>query len=165
MAPDSPDLYPMLTVAEHFRFRAQAYRLDGPVDDRIGESMHEAGVDDLADRRGGELSRGQRQRVMLAAAVLQRALLYVLDEPTVGLDPPGLAWLESWLGERARAGAAVLVATHHLDFMARVSHRAVLIQNGVVAAHLTVPPDGSAELREWRQDVVSRFTGGSVTAE
>ncbi|HEX2274715.1 MAG TPA: ABC transporter ATP-binding protein [Acidimicrobiales bacterium] len=156
LVPDNPDLYPTLSVEEHLRFRAQAFRLPGPIDEAIAESMQATGIEEIADQLGGELSRGQRQRVMLAAAVLQRAALYVLDEPTVGLDPLALAWLEGWLSARAAAGAALLVATHQIDFMGRVADRAVLLQEGVVAATLEVPR-GAPHLDGWKRRLVEHF--------
>ena len=155
LVPDNPDLYPTLSVEEHLRFRAQAFRLAAPFDEAILEAMRATGIEEIADQLGGELSRGQRQRVMLAAAVLQRASLYVLDEPTVGLDPPALAWLESWLAGRAADGAAVLVATHQIDFMARVADRAVLLQDGVVATTLDVPRGRDVEA--WKRRLVEHF--------
>ena len=118
--------------------------------------MRATGIDDIADQLGGELSRGQRQRVMLAAAVLQRAALYVLDEPTVGLDPPALAWLENWVTAQAAAGAAILVATHQIDFMARIADRAVLLQDGLVAATLDVPR-GTGQVEPWKHRLVEHF--------
>ncbi len=156
LVPDNPGLYPTLSVEEHLRFRAQAFRLPPPFDDAIVEAMRATGIEDIADQLGGELSRGQRQRVMLAGAVLQRAALYVLDEPTVGLDPPALAWLESWVTGQAATGAAVLLATHQMDFMARVADRVVLVQDGVVAATLDVPR-GTQELGSWKGRLVEHF--------
>jgi ABC-2 type transport system ATP-binding protein len=154
LVPDNPDLYPTLSVEEHLRFRAQAFRLPAPFDEAIADAMRATGIEEIADQLGGELSRGQRQRVMLAAAVLQRAALYVLDEPTVGLDPLALSWLESWLAARAAAGAALLVATHQIDFMARVADRAVLLQDGMVAASLEVPRH---DLEAWKHRLVEHF--------
>lgn len=155
LVPDNPDLYPTLSVEEHLRFRAQAFGVTAPFDQAIADAMRAIGIEELADQLGGELSRGQRQRVMLAAAVLQRAALYVLDEPTVGLDPPALAWLENWVTEQAVAGAAILVATHQIDFMARVAHRAVLLQDGLVAATLDVPAPEQVEA--WKHRLVEHF--------
>lgn len=156
LVPDNPDLYPTLSVEEHLRFRAQAFRVAAPFDEAIADAMRATGIDDIADQLGGELSRGQRQRVMLAAAVLQRAALYVLDEPTVGLDPPALAWLENWVTAQAATGAAILVATHQIDFMARIADRAVLLQDGLVAATLDVPR-GTGQVEPWKHRLVEHF--------
>lgn len=155
--PDSPALYPALTVEEHLRFRAQAHGLTDGMSERVGHAMEQAGVAGLFGQVGGTLSRGQQQRVMLAAAVLQDAALYVLDEPTVGLDPPGLAWLERWLRTRAEGGAAILVATHSLDFVIRLAHRAVLVVGGRSATDTEVPPDDAPEVDAWRQRILDLF--------
>lgn len=156
LVPDNPDLFPALTVEEHLRFRAQAFRLSPPFETALDDAMKATGVIELAGHLGGELSRGQRQRVVLAAAVLQGASLYVLDEPTVGLDPPALAWLEEWLAAKAAGGAAIVVATHQIDFMARVADRAVLVQDGRVAAILDVPT-GARPLQAWKRQLVAHF--------
>jgi ABC-2 type transport system ATP-binding protein len=154
--PDNPDLYPALTVEEHLRFRAQAFRLRDNLEQRLREAMDEVDIVELADRLGGELSRGQRQRAMLAGAVLQEASLLVLDEPTVGLDPITLRWLERWLRSQAEAGAGVLVASHSLDFVARVADRAVVLVGGEVVAEDDVPKDEDSS-RKWREQLVDRL--------
>jgi ABC-2 type transport system ATP-binding protein len=153
--PDSPDLYPALTVEEHLRFRGQAFGVDD-LDARIAAALEELELAPLAARYGGELSRGQRQRAVLAAAVLQDAALYLLDEPTVGLDPPALRWLARWLRERANLAAGIVVATHSLEFVLRVASRAVIVRRGESLGSERVPEQ--AEARElWEEDVVARL--------
>jgi len=155
--PDSPDLYPALSVEEHLRFRAQAFGLGGDLDARIAAALEELDVADLADRLGGELSRGQRQRTMLAAALLQDAALFLLDEPTVGLDPPAARWLTDWLRLRARLGGAVLVATHSLDFVVRTADRVVLMRGGRSVGTEVVPREREAH-EAWQDEIVGRLS-------
>lgn len=156
--PDQPALFPVLNVEEHVRFRAQAFGVRHGLDDRIAAALEQAGIAELADQPAGELSRGQRQRVMIAAALVQEASVYVFDEPTVGLDPPGRAWIEDWLRRTAERGDAVLIASHELDVVSRVADRAVLLLDGRVAANLPVPDDEGMQ-RQWREDVLRRYTG------
>lgn len=154
--PDSPELYPALTVEEHLRFRAQAFGLRKGVSDRIQRVLEQLQLGDLSDRLGGELSRGQRQRAMLAGAMLQDAALYVLDEPTVGLDPPALRWLTRWLRSRAEHDTGVVVATHSLEFVTDVADRVVVLVGGRVVSERRVPDD-DATRRQWRDEVVATF--------
>jgi ABC-2 type transport system ATP-binding protein len=156
--PDQSALFPVLNVEEHVRFRAQAFGVRHELDDRIAAALEQAGIAELADEPAGELSRGQRQRVMIAAALVQEAYVYVFDEPTVGLDPPGRAWIEDWLRRAAERGDAVLIASHERDVVSRVADKAVLLLDGRVAADLPVPDDEHAQ-RQWRHDVLRRYGG------
>ncbi len=154
--PDSPDLYPALTVEEHLRFRAQAFGLRKGVSERIQYALEHLQLGELSDRLGGELSRGQRQRAMLAGALIHDALVYILDEPTVGLDPPGLRWLTHWLRSRAERQIGVVVATHSLEFVTEVADRVVVLVGGRVVSEHHVPDD-DATRRQWRNEVVATF--------
>ncbi|MGG7611992.1 AAA family ATPase, partial [Streptomyces sp. ZG43] len=78
----------------------------------------------------GRLSLGNRQRVGLAAALQHHPRLVVLDEPSNALDPAAVLLLRDALTRRARAGAAVLVSSHHLDEVARIAHRIVIMNAG-----------------------------------
>lgn len=127
---DRADLYPELTVAEHLTFWALANRIDGDVADRVNEALISVNLADEADSLGRNLSRGQRQRAVLAAHTMSGAGLLLLDEPTIALDPPGVAWLESWLRDSATRGACVLISSHDLDFVARLADCVVVLEAG-----------------------------------
>lgn len=154
---DGPDLYPALTVEEHLRFRAQAFGLRDDVGARVKRALQALDLVPLAGRLGGELSRGQRQRAVLAGAVVQDARVYVLDEPTTGLDPAALRWLAGWLRDEADRAAGVLLATHSLEFVARVADRVVVLAEGRTVSESAVP---SAEpLRSHWQDEIAAELG------
>lgn len=156
--PDDPSLYPALSVEEHLRFRGLAFGTGADLDRRVQDAMDTVGIGHLADESAGELSRGQRQRVMIAAALVQEAVAYVLDEPTVGLDPSALDWIERWIRRVAVGGATVLVASHHLDFVGRIADRAVLMLEGAVADEFTVPHQPQL-LEGWRKQISARYGG------
>ncbi len=84
----------------------------------------------VADRRFRHLSLGNRQRVGLAAALGHRPRLIVLDEPSSGLDPAAVIVLREVLRQRAAAGAGVLISSHHLDEVARIADRIVVLNRG-----------------------------------
>ena len=128
---ETPAAYPELTVRENLWAAA---RLHGVPHPQAGTAV-DAVVDRLAldpwvDRRAGTLSLGNRQRVGLAAALVHRPQLLILDEPTNALDPAGVVLLRDIVRHVAAAGAAVLVSSHHLDEVARVADRVAVLHRG-----------------------------------
>lgn len=128
----APALYGDLSVSENLRFFASLQGVPHP-DDRIEEALRTV---DLLDRRRSvvsTLSGGMRTRVSLAATLLHRPSLLLLDEPTVGVDP--LLRQEFWTHFRtlASAGVTILVSSHVMDEASRCD-RLGLIRGGVVLA-------------------------------
>ena len=87
-------------------------------------------LEPYADRRVRSLSLGNKQRVGLAAALQHDPNVIVLDEPTNSLDPAGVIRLRESLLRRAGDGAAILVSSHHLDEVARIANRIVVMNAG-----------------------------------
>jgi len=128
LVPDAPLLYDDLTVRQHLELVTLSHGVDGPIDAWLGRLG-------LAARAGflpRELSRGLRQKTMLACALVRPAAVLVLDEPVVGLDPPSQVLLREVLLERVGAGAAVLLTTHQLAWADGLADRAVLLDDGRV---------------------------------
>lgn len=154
LIPDQPHLYPVLTVAEHLQFRARSMKVGKrALRDKVMQALAEVHMEALADRVSGQLSKGQKQRVVLAGAVLQEAAVYLLDEPTVGLDIPAKQWLADWIKRKAAAQAAVLVSTHSLEFVIETAQRVLLIRDGALMAEMDVPTS-SEELQSWKDEVI-----------
>lgn len=152
--PDHPYLYPALTVGEHVQFRARAFHVDRKcLKEKVLQALTDVHLEQLVDRMSGELSRGQKQRVLLAGAAVQDAKLYVLDEPTVGLDIPAKQWLAKWLRTKAQQQCAILVSTHSLEFVLETAHRVLLIQGGCMASEMAVPKE-EATWPKWKQEVI-----------
>jgi len=104
------------------------------VDQRaIADALREADVQALAERRFDQLSCGEQQRVLLARALATEAPVLLLDEPTAGLDPGHALALLGLLRRIAASGRAVIVALHHLDEVAHVADRVVLVHGGRAA--------------------------------
>lgn len=136
VVPDTPSLYSDLTVGEHLELVAVAHGVAGDgLDDRIDAVLARLGLGDRRDSRPGELSRGMRQKVQLACALIRPYRLLVLDEPVVGLDPGSQETLRELLLEAKRDGAAVLLTTHQLEFARGIADRAVVLVDGIVAEH------------------------------
>lgn len=136
-------LYGDLTVQENLEFIADIYAIDRKQRrQRIDELLERY---ELADRRrqfAGTMSGGQKQRLALAAAVLHKPELLLLDEPTSAVDPASRRDFWARLFELADAGTTILVSTHYMDEAERC-HRLAILDRGVKVA------DGSpAELQQ-----------------
>ena len=128
-----PLAYPELTVRKNLHI-ACLLRHASP--DRVRESLNAWRLDPLADRRFRRLSLGNRQRVGLAAAMQHDPRLIVLDEPSNALDPASVILLREQLIQRAQDGAAILVSSHHLDEVARIADRVLLMNAGRLIGEL-----------------------------
>jgi ABC-2 type transport system ATP-binding protein len=123
--------YDALSVRGYLRYVARMKRVDR---DDVEGAMDAAGIADLARRPVGRLSKGQRQRVGLAQAILGAPRALILDEPTQGLDPAQVVDARALVRARAQEGAAVLVSTHLLAEAAGLCDRVVVIVRGQVVA-------------------------------
>lgn len=145
---ESAFVYPELTVAENLTAAARLHGV-GPVAAAraVEVALEELALAPVRDRRAGILSSGNRQRLGLAAALVHRPGVLVLDEPTNALDPVGVVDLRGLLLERAHGhGAAVLVSSHHLDEVSRVADTITVLHRGTVVGGLR-PGDVDLERR------------------
>ena len=124
-----PLAYPELTARRNLELSA---RLRGVADvpTAVDRVLSEFALEQYADRRVRALSLGNRQRVGVAAALQHDPSVIVLDEPTNALDPAGVIRLRESLLRRAGEGAAILVSSHHLDEVARIADRIVVMNAG-----------------------------------
>ena len=129
-------VYPDLTVRQNLEYFAS---LAGVPDGAIDEALDAVGLGSRSGDLTGRLSGGQRTRVSLAAALLTRAELYLLDEPTVGLDPVLRRDLWRLFHDLAADGATLLVSSHVMDEAGRCD-RVLLMREGRLVADET--PDG-----------------------
>jgi ABC-2 type transport system ATP-binding protein len=97
---------------------------------RVDEVLAAVGLTEAADRRVKGYSMGMRQRLAIAAALLGDPEVLILDEPTNGLDPPGISWMRRMLREQAGNGRAVLVSSHLLAEVAQSVDDVVIIAAG-----------------------------------
>jgi ABC-2 type transport system ATP-binding protein len=122
-----------LSVAENLRVYAHLYGVAG-TERRIAEMAGQLQLTGLLGRPAGELSAGQKTRVALAKALINRPELLLLDEPTASLDPDTADWVRGWLERyRAESGCAILLASHNMAEVERLcSHVLVLRQGRIV---------------------------------
>lgn len=135
--PESPPLYPDMTVREYLTFVA---RINGLAStervNRIGQVMERTSIGDVADRHCGKLSKGYRQRVGLAQAILHNPDVLILDEPTAGLDPKQIIETRELIKELA-GDHTIILSTHILPEVAQTCERVVIINKGRVVAEDT----------------------------
>src|SRR5687768_2032332 len=128
--PEAVPLYPEMRVREYLRFRAELKRV--PSRDRkdfVWDAMGKANVRDVANVLIGNLSKGYRQRVGLADALVARPPLLVLDEPTAGLDPNQIREVRDVIRELGKEHT-VLLSTHILSEVEASCTRVVVITQG-----------------------------------
>jgi daunorubicin resistance ABC transporter ATP-binding subunit len=132
-----------LTGRENVEMIARLYRLPrADVRRRANEVLERFGLTDAADRRVVTYSGGMRRRLDLAAGLIGRPPVLLLDEPTTGLDPRSRQELWNVVDELRREGTTVLLTTQYLDEADRLAQRIAVVDHGRVAAHGT-----SAELK------------------
>ncbi len=127
--PDEPHLFEYLSVEEHLRLIARLYGV-GDFDRRSRQLLEEL---ELAGRERllpTELSRGMRQKVVIACGLLRDPAALLFDEPLTGLDPIGIRRMRETILARARAGAAVLVSSHLLHLVEEICSRVVIMDRG-----------------------------------
>jgi ABC-2 type transport system ATP-binding protein len=143
--PEQFAAYDALSVRSYLRFMARMKAVDG---DDLASVLDAAGVADLADRPVARLSKGQRQRVGMAQALLGRPGAYVLDEPTQGLDPSQVVDTRRLIRSLAtEQGAAVLLSTHLLAEVAAMCDRVVVIVRGRIVADEPIGDKDALEAR------------------
>lgn len=127
-------VYGDLTARESLRFIGRLNRL-GNLSDAVDEVLEIVGLQDAADRRTSEFSRGMRQRLGLAEVLIKSPRLVFLDEPTLGLDPDGIATMLELI-ERlpAERGLTVVLSSHLLHLVSRVARRVAVIDRGRLLA-------------------------------
>jgi ABC-2 type transport system ATP-binding protein len=127
--PDDPPLFESLTVWEHLRFIASAYRVSDWEQPAQG-LLEQLELQPKRQSLASELSRGMRQKVAIACAYLRSPEVLMLDEPLTGLDPAAIRLLKRTLAERAAAGATVLVSSHLLALVEDICQHLVILSKG-----------------------------------
>ncbi len=130
-------LYEDLTIRENLDFVGRLYELE-PRADFVDAALDRLGLTGRQHQLAGTLSGGWKQRLALAASVMHRPKLLLLDEPTAGVDPKARREFWDEIHDLAGEGLTVLVSTHYMDEAERC-HRIVYISYGTIVARGTVP--------------------------
>ncbi|MCK6480294.1 MAG: ABC transporter ATP-binding protein [Planctomycetes bacterium] len=137
--PENPYFYEHLTAREALRFYGGLSRMAGAeVEARIDPLLAKVGLEKAADRRLGEYSKGMRQRLGLAQALLHDPELLILDEPMSGLDPFGRLLVKDLILEERARGKTIFFSSHILADVEEVCDFAVIVADGRITASGTV---------------------------
>ena len=144
--PETPPLYPDMTVREYVDFVARIKGVPSKERrERVDTILKRTHVADMADRQCGKLSKGYKQRVGLAQALIHNPEVLILDEPTAGLDPKQIIETRDLI--RSLAGDhTIILSTHILPEVSQTCQRVVIINNGRVVA-VDTPENLIARLR------------------
>jgi ABC-2 type transport system ATP-binding protein len=145
VAGDVSSTYPDLTVREHLLLVAIAHGAGQDAPDLVDAALAECRLTGHEAALPGSLSSGQRQALQLAAVLVRPRRLLILDEPEQRLDPGARRWLAGLLAEEKAGGAAVLLATHHVELAESVADQAIVLLDGEVVAR-GAPADALAGL-------------------
>jgi ABC-2 type transport system ATP-binding protein len=141
--PETVPLYPEMSGREYLSFMGSLRRV-ADLDNRVGEVLTQVGLEQRGDSLIGNLSKGLRQRVGLAQALLHQPEVLILDEPTIGLDPAQIIEVRDLIRELGRE-RTVMLSTHILSEAQQVCDRVLIINKGRIVAEDT-PANLSAQL-------------------
>jgi len=163
--PENPPLYNDMAAVPYLRFAAKLKGMNrAAIEDAIERVLHTCGLTEVRHRLLGHLSKGFRQRVGLAQALIHDPPVLILDEPTIGLDPRQIIEIRSLI-KTLRVQRTVVLSTHILPEVSQVCDKVVIINDGRI-----VVEDQLANLTRGRtlEDVfieaISRDTGDGARA-
>jgi len=162
--PDEPRLFEYLTVRQHLTFVARVYGV-ADYEALSAPLLEELELADKADVLPGELSRGMKQKLVIACGLLHSPQVMFFDEPLTGLDPIGIRRMKDSIVRRARAGAAIVLSSHLLHLLEEVCTNVLILKTGHKVADGTLA-DVAAQFSHGEpnvslEEVFMRATGGS----
>ncbi len=168
VVPDDSLLFDYLTGAEYLEFIARLYALDRKVaKERTAELLKLFQLSGTAKKLVGEYSKGMRKRLAMAAALIHRPKLYLMDEPFEGVDAVGARLMKDILVDQVRHGATIFLTSHVLEVVERLCDRVAIINRGKIIAQ-----GNMAELREQAaqgtntlEDIFVSLVGGERYSE
>lgn len=131
--PEQNPLYTDMYVKEYLLFVAETYKLGKNKEERVNELIDKVGLRPEFNKKIGQLSKGYRQRVGLAQALIPNPKVLILDEPTTGLDPNQLEEIRSLIREIGK-DKTVLLSTHIMQEIKAICNRVIVINKGEIAA-------------------------------
>ena len=147
--PDEPRLFDHLTVRQHLAFSAKIYGISQH-EPRAAALLEELELTDKADQLPAELSRGMKQKLVIACGLLHAPTVMYFDEPLTGLDPLGIRRMKATIKRLGREGAAIILSSHLLSLLEEVCTHVLIMKQGERIALGTLP------------EVVAQFSGGEA---
>ena len=147
--PENNPLYPEMYVREYLQFAASLYKTDRPIKDQIDNIIKITGLEPEQKKKIGSLSKGYRQRVGLAQALIHNPDVLILDEATTGLDPNQIVEIRNLIRDAGQE-KTVMLSTHIMQEVEAICGRVIIIDKGVIVAD------------EEKSDIYSKITQGTA---
>ncbi|MEK7682920.1 MAG: ATP-binding cassette domain-containing protein [Chloroflexota bacterium] len=160
--PETNPLYPEMSGREYLTFMGSLRRVEN-LDERVEQVLEQVGLEERGDSLIGNLSKGLRQRVGLAQALLHQPEVLILDEPTIGLDPAQIIEVRNLIREFGRE-RTVMLSTHILSEAQQLCDRVLIIHKGRIVAEDT-PANLSAQLAGADRIIVRTTAEAGVLAD
>ena len=135
--PEHNPLYPDMFVKEYLAFVAGLYQIGTAAKKRISQMIDATGLGNEQHKKIGVLSKGYRQRVGLAQALIHDPAILILDEPTTGLDPNQIIEIRALISELGKS-KTVLLSTHIMQEVEAICQRTIIINKGKIVADVAV---------------------------
>ncbi|MFC2075394.1 ABC transporter ATP-binding protein [Bdellovibrionota bacterium] len=147
--PESPPLYDEMTVSQYLNFSGLLRKIPP---DQLRESCNttikHCGLEEVVDRSVGHLSKGYKQRLGIAQAVVHNPKVLLLDEPTSGLDPLQIIDLRTLLKGLQQKGLTILISSHILSEITKICQRGIIICRGKLVADKNISPTSGEDLED-----------------
>jgi ABC-2 type transport system ATP-binding protein len=162
--PDEPRLFDYLTVRQHLAFVARIYGVERH-EELATPLLEELELAEKADVLPGELSRGMKQKLVIACGLLHSPSVIFFDEPLTGLDPLGIRRMKDSIVRRARDGATIVLSSHLLHLLQEVCTHVLILKKGEKVADGTLAEVAAqfsnGESNVSLEEIFIRATGGS----
>ena len=153
--PENNPLYGEMYVKEYLQFIAGIYKMGSIIKMKIAEIIEQTGLTDEQNKKIGKLSKGYKQRVGLAQALIHNPKVLVLDEPTSGLDPNQIVEIRSLISELGKE-KTVLLSTHIMQEVEAICDKVIIINNGKIIAN-DLAKDLHLHVTEIYQTIIVEF--------
>ena len=152
--PERVGFYATLTARENIDFIAQLNNIGAAkAGKKINELLDVVGLADVGDQQVGTFSRGMKQRLGIADALIKEPRLVIFDEPTAGLDPEGIRQILDLIAGLPKRGTSVVLCSHRLYEVQRVCHRVGILSKGKMVAQGTLDALGREAFAEGRYQI------------
>jgi ABC-2 type transport system ATP-binding protein len=162
--PEVPSLYELLTVDEHLKFVAMCFNKMDRYEEKRDELLQRYSLTEKRNDLVATLSKGMKQKLSVACALIHDATVLLFDEPLIGVDPAGAHELKQEIQRAKAAGCAVLISTHLLDTAEKLCDRVIILNRGTKMVEGTLD-----ELQKFSgmegsslEDVFLKLTGGEA---
>jgi len=161
--PENPPLFPEMTVLEYLNFVGKIKKLSASdLKENLARVLHRCLLEDVAHKACFQLSKGYRQRVGLAQAIIHKPAVVILDEPTSGLDPSQIVEIRNLIKELGD-NHSVIISTHNLAEVVATCSQALILSSGKLVSSLKVSPDSDSTILE--QEYLKAVSGSNLTVE